>query len=141
MTADKQKPLEVKVDVEVRYAETDQMGVVHHANYLVWCELARTRLCARTGYHYRDIEAMGYQLMVTAANLNYRLPARYGDLIEVACQLEGLSSRGLTFSYRLSHEQRLLVRGTTDHVWFSVAKGRVCRIPGELEAPFLTLLG
>ena len=64
------------------------MGVVHHANYLVWFELARTRLCRETGHHYREIEQMGYQLLVTGARLDYRHGARYGDTVQVACRLE-----------------------------------------------------
>lgn len=132
---------EISIGVEVRYAETDQMGVVHHSNYLVWFELARTRLCSETGFHYRDIERMGYQLMVTGARLEYRKPAHYGEVVEVACRLDRLSSRGLTFAYRITHEQTLLVRGQTDHIWFDVAETRVCRIPSALEAPFRGLLG
>ena len=69
----------VDVDVEVRYSETDQMGVVHHANYLVWFELARTRLCLEAGFHYAEIEKRGLLLLVTSAQLTYRAPARYGD--------------------------------------------------------------
>lgn len=131
---------ETRIDVEVRYAETDQMGVVHHANYLIWCELARTRLCSRTGFHYRDIEGMGFQLLVTAARLEYRSAARYGDLVEVTCRLEKLTSRGLTFAYRVSCDGTLLVRGSTDHVWFDVGRERICRIPLALEGPFAGLL-
>ena len=58
--------------IEVRYAETDQMGIVHHANYLVWFEQARTRLCSEAGLHYSEIEKRGYLLLVTGAQLSYR---------------------------------------------------------------------
>lgn len=58
-------PLKAHVDVEVRYFETDQMGVVHHVNYLVWFEVARTELCARSGHPYPEIELLGYRLMNT----------------------------------------------------------------------------
>ncbi len=131
---------EALIDVEVRYAETDQMGVVHHANYLVWFELARTRLCSQTGHHYSEIEQMGYQLLVTGARLDYRRGARYGDTVRVACTLERLSSRGLSFAYRVHRGETLLVRGGTDHVWVDVAKGRACRIPERLEQPFASIL-
>ena len=67
-----------EIDVEVRYAETDQMGVVHHANYVIWFELARTSLCALSGFHYAEIEALGYLLMVTGVEVRYHRPARYG---------------------------------------------------------------
>ncbi len=127
------------IDVEVRYAETDQMGVVHHSNYLVWFELARTALCRRTGYHYQEIEEMGYQLQVTGAELQYRSGARYGDTVAVACTLERLGSRGLTFAYRVTRDATLLVRGVTHHVWVDVSRGRACRIPEALEQPFRDL--
>ena len=75
------KPVRAEIDVEVRYAETDQMGVVHHANYVVWFELARTRLCSLSGFHYADIERLGYLLMVTGVEARYHRPARYGDTV------------------------------------------------------------
>src|SRR5689334_16218839 len=78
-------PLRATTDVEVRYAETDQMGVVHHANYVVWFELARTRLCSESGFHYADIEKLGYLLMVTGVEARYYRPARYGDVVRVVC--------------------------------------------------------
>ena len=53
-----ESPSCIELDVEVRYAETDQMGVVHHANYVIWFELARTRLCSLSGFHYADIERL-----------------------------------------------------------------------------------
>ncbi len=69
-----------EIDVEVRYAETDQMGVVHHANYVIWFELARTSLCSLSGFHYAEIEALGYLLMVTGVEVRYHRPARYGEV-------------------------------------------------------------
>lgn len=128
------------VEIEVRYAETDQMGVVHHSNYLVWFELARTALCRKTGYHYREIEEMGYQLLVTAAQLDYRLGARYGDTVRVDATLDRLTSRTLAFGYRVERDGALLVRGSTDHVWVDVSRGRACRIPERLAEPFRSIL-
>ena len=94
-------PHHVDVDVEVRYFETDQMGVVHHANYIVWCELARTRLCLEAGFHYAEIEKRGLLLLVTGVHLSYRSPARYGDTVRAACWVDRVSSRGVTFEYRI----------------------------------------
>jgi len=79
-----QHPVRATTEVEVRYAETDQMGVVHHANYLVWFELARTRLCTLSGFHYQEIEDLGYHLMVTSCQVDYRRGARYGDTLAIA---------------------------------------------------------
>jgi acyl-CoA thioester hydrolase len=135
------QPIRSEMDVEVRYAETDQMGVVHHANYVVWFELARTRLCSLSGFHYADIERSGYLLMVTGVEVRYHRPARYGDVVRVGCWLERLGSRGLRFAYEVRNGEAKLVTGTTEHVWIDKASGRPCRTPEALREPFLRLSG
>lgn len=134
-------PRSVTIDVEVRYAETDQMGVVHHANYLIWFEQARTRLCTLTGYHYADIEELGYLLMVSGVHLSYRGGARYGDEVQVEAWVERLASRVIHFGYRVRRDDEILVTGTTEHAWVDRASGRNCRIPEQLRRPFLELAG
>jgi acyl-CoA thioester hydrolase len=141
MTEPLKNPVRVETEIEVRYAETDQMGVVHHANYVVWFELARTRLCALSGFHYADIEKMGYLLMVTGVQVSYRRPARYGNTVRVLCWGERLASRGLRFAYEVRNGDELLVTGATDHVWIESATGRPCRIPEPLREPFRKLAG
>ena len=69
--------------VRVRYAETDQMGVVYHSNYLIWFEIGRTDWLRETGWTYREMEAEGIQLPVIEAHCTYRLGARYDDDIEI----------------------------------------------------------
>src|SRR6188472_200432 len=101
MTGNDRHPLRATTPIEVRYFETDQMGVVHHANYIVWCELARTRLCLEAGFHYAEIEKRGLLLLVTGVQLSYRAPARYGDTVRAACWVERVGSRGLSFEYRI----------------------------------------
>lgn len=135
------EPAETSIDVEVRYAETDQMGVVHHAQYPVWFEIARTRLCAESGYHYAEIERLGYHLMVSRVEVVYRRPARYGDTVQVACAIARLGSRGLTFGYRVTRDGERLATGTTEHVWVEAASGRPCRMPEALRQPFGRLAG
>jgi acyl-CoA thioester hydrolase len=135
------EPTRCATDVEVRYAETDQMGVVHHANYIVWFELARTRLCALSGFHYADIEKMGYLLMVTGVEARYRRPARYGETVRVVCWGERLVSRGVRFAYEVFHGDELLATGATDHIWIESATGRPCRTPEPLREPFRKLAG
>ena len=66
------EPVRSTIDVEVRYIETDQMGHVHHANYVAWFELARTRLCATSGIPYADVESMGYLMVVTGSRGEFR---------------------------------------------------------------------
>ncbi len=135
------EPIRCETEIEVRYAETDQMGVVHHANYVVWFELARTRLCALSGFHYAAIEAMGYFLMVTGVEARYRKPARYGDIVQVACWGERLASRGLRFAYEVRRGEELLATGATDHIWVERATGRPSRAPEAVRGPFRRLAG
>ena len=129
-------PHAVHVRTEVRYAETDQMGVVHHANYLVWFELARTRLCLEAGFHYAEIEKRGLLLLVTGAELSYRAPARYGESVDVACWVERVGSRGVTFDYRVERDGELVATGSTDHIWVDATLRRPTRFPEELRGPF-----
>lgn len=133
-------PRHVDVDVEVRYAETDQMGVVHHANYLVWFELARTRLCLEAGLHYAEIEKHGLLLLVTGAQLTYRAPAHYGETVVASCWVERLGSRAVTFAYRIARGGEVLATGSTEHVWVDARTRRPARFPDELVAPFATFL-
>ncbi|HEY0780875.1 MAG TPA: thioesterase family protein [Thermoanaerobaculia bacterium] len=135
------EPTRCTTDVEVRYIETDQMGVVHHANYVAWFELARTRLCALSGYHYADIERLGYLLMVTGVEARYRRPARYGEVVQIVCWCERLQSRGVRFAYEVRHQGELLATGASDHIWVERATGRPSRTPEALREPFARLAG
>lgn len=130
-----------RIDVEVRYVETDQMGVVHHAAYLVWFELARTHHCALSGHRYADIESMGYWLMVTGIDLQYRRGARYGEIVEVVCWIEEMTSRTLRFAYDVTRDGQRLVTGHSEHLWVRVSDRKPCRIPAELEPAFRRLAG
>jgi acyl-CoA thioester hydrolase len=129
------------IDVEVRYAETDQMGVVHHAAYLVWLELARTALCASSGHPYPEIERHGYWLMVTGVHVSYRGGARYGDTVRVAAWIERLASRLLHFGYAVTRGDERLVTATTEHVWVEAATRRPCRMPDFVAPDFRRLAG
>jgi acyl-CoA thioester hydrolase len=135
------EPVRSEAEVEVRYAETDQMGVVHHANYVVWFEMARTRLCALSGFHYADVERMGYLLMVVGVEASYRKPARYGDTVRVACRIDFLGSRGMRFAYEVRKGDDLLATGKTEHIWVEAATGRTCRMPESVREPFRKLAG
>jgi acyl-CoA thioester hydrolase len=89
------------VELRVRYGETDQMGVVYHANYLVWCEIGRTEYIRAGGMSYADIERAGVSLAVSDASLRFHAPARYDDLIRVETRLIELRSRTVTFEYHV----------------------------------------
>jgi acyl-CoA thioester hydrolase len=135
------EPVRSETEIEVRYAETDQMSVVHHANYVIWFELARTQLCAMSGYRYADIEKLGYFLMVTGVEISYRRPARYGDTVKVVCWGDRLGSRGVRFAYEVRKGADLLVTGATEHIWVERATGKPCRTPEPLREPFRRLAG
>lgn len=92
------------VRFRVRYAETDQMGVVYHPNYLVWCEIGRTELMRRLGFPYAAIERHGTLLAVAEATVRYGRAARYDDCIRVVTRIVAVQSRAVTFSYRILRE-------------------------------------
>ncbi len=104
--------------IRVRYAETDQMGIVYYANYFVWFELGRVELLRERGLTYRDFEEQENCLIVVAdARCTYRAPARYDDVITIRTRITGLRSRVLTFAYELFAEDgKLLATGETTHV-------------------------
>jgi acyl-CoA thioester hydrolase len=127
------EPITRTVDIEVRYVETDQMGVVHHANYLIWFELARTHLCQELGLHYADVERRGYLLMVTGIEVKYRQGARYGDTVQVVARIENLWSRGVRYAYEVRRDGALLATGASNHVWIDRASGKPTRLPADLK--------
>lgn len=93
----------VDLELRVRYGETDQMGVVYHAEYLVWCEMGRTEYIRRLGTSYASLERSGTRLAVAEASLRYHAPARYDEIIRVETTLTEVRSRALTFDYAIFH--------------------------------------
>jgi len=89
-------------EVRVRYAETDQMGVAYHANYLVWCEVGRTDFIRELGITYAEMERRGVLLAVSEARLRFHASARYDDVVRIETRLVGVRSRMVTFAYELS---------------------------------------
>ncbi len=87
------------VEFRTRYAETDQMGIIHHANYLAWCEIGRTDLIRRLYKPYAEVEKDGILLAVTEVALRYHASARYDDLVRVTTWLDDVRSRAVGFSY------------------------------------------
>lgn len=128
-------PAETVSTLRVRYAETDQMGVVYHANYLVWCEVGRTDFIRRAGRSYADLERDGVRLAVADATVRFHAPARYDDDIRVHTTLTAVGSRGMSFAYRVVHGASgvLLVSATTSLVSID-ATGRPVRMPAEVRA-------
>ncbi len=88
-------------EVRVRYAETDQMGVAYHANYLVWCEVGRTDFIRQLGVSYAEMERQGVRLAVADAQVRYHASARYDDVVRIETRLTVAQSRMVTFRYDL----------------------------------------
>jgi len=103
------------ITLRVNYSETDQMGVVYHANYLVWFDRARTELMRETGLTYKELEQQGVYLAVSEVNVRYRAAARYDDLVLVRCWVRELASRRVTFGYAVERAgtDDLLATGET----------------------------
>jgi acyl-CoA thioester hydrolase len=105
-----------RVEFRVRYAETDQMGVVYHAHYLVWCEIGRTDFIRALGTSYADMERAGVRLAVADASMRYHAPARYDDVVRVDTTLTDVRSRAITFDYLIRNAEtgeRLVTARTT----------------------------
>lgn len=103
--------------VQVRYAETDQMGVVYHANYLVWMELGRTKLIEDLGFNYADIEKDGILSPVVDLNISYKTPVRYGEKALVKTWVEDYDGIRITYAYEIYNEENLLaISGQSKHV-------------------------
>lgn len=113
--------MEIETRIPVRYAETDQMGVVHHSVYPVWFECGRSDYIKAFGIPYDELERLGLMLPLIRLSLEYRNPIRYGDTVIVKTSLAQSSGVRMTISYRVFVEgcDKLCARGFTEHVWTS----------------------
>jgi acyl-CoA thioester hydrolase len=103
--------------LRVRYAETDQMGMVYYANYLIWMEVGRSDFCRECGFSYRDLERDEHAFLAVAeANCRYISPAGYDDEILIETEITRVKSRIVEFSYRIKRGETLLAEGKTVHV-------------------------
>ena len=119
-----------EITVRVNYSETDQMGVVYHARYVVWLDMARTEHLRSAGMSYKDVEAMGVRLAVGELSVRYRQAARYDDLVRIRCWVRDLGSRRILFGYEveLADSGDLLATATT--AMFSISNDhRPTRLP------------
>lgn len=116
--------------IRVRYAETDKMGVVYHANYLVWFEVGRTDLLRHSGWTYREMEGEGCSLPVIEAHCEYRQPARYDDDLLIRTRGTRLSPVRVRFDYQVVREadELLLAEGYTVHAGLD-PNGKPRRLP------------
>lgn len=125
----------IETTFRVRYAETDQSGIVYNANYLIWFELGRGEWFWQQGRDYaRDVEARGLVWPVTEASLRYLAPAHYGELVTVRAWMEDLQSRAITIAYEVlnAETKQLLCTGWTKHLNID-KQGRVRALPEDLR--------
>lgn len=134
--------LESVIEFRVRYAETDQMGVVYHTNYLVWCEMGRTDLMRQLGTTYADLERRGTFLVVSEARVRFRSPTRYDDMVRVRTRLTRLRSRGVSFAYWVEDVETgtVLAEAETDLICLDPA-GSPRKLPVEVQQLLQRALG
>ena len=122
----------------VRYAETDKMGVVYYANYLVWFEVGRADLLRSLGWTYREIELDGVSLPVIEAHCDYHRPARYDDELEVRTEGRLLSPVRMEFNYQVVRKSDAVVSATGRTVHAALdPSGRPCRLPKRVREAFV----
>ena len=129
------QPVSHELELRVRYAESDQMGVVYHANYLIWCEMGRTELIRQlTGTSYADLERAGVALAVSEASIRYHGAARYDDVVRVRTTLAEARSRSVTFDYLITNATTGARLASARTVLVSLdATGRPTVMPDELR--------
>ena len=128
----------VETRVRVRYAETDQMGIVYHANYLIWMEVGRVEYCRAAGIVYRDIERDdGILLAVVEASCRYHAPAFYDEEVIIRTWLQEAHPRGLRFGYEIlaGADARRLATGETSHI-FCDRERKPKKLPEKYRAAF-----
>jgi acyl-CoA thioester hydrolase len=123
--------------VRARYAETDQMGVIHHANYFIWMEVARVELCEALGFRYRDMEKQdGVMLAVVESSCRYINAVRFDEEVIIATEICLATSRMITFEYDMSVDGRQVATGSTRHIFLN----RLLR-PTHLPQQYRPLFG
>ena len=128
------------VEFRTRYSETDQMGIIHHANYLAWCEIGRTELIRRLWKPYAEVEKDGVLLPVTDVSLRYHASARYDELVRVTTHVQSVRSRSIVFAYLIERVEEdgsatRLVTASTGLTPIDRA-GRLRALPAEVMDAF-----
>jgi acyl-CoA thioester hydrolase len=120
------------ITIRVRYAETDRMGLLHHANYLVYFEQARTELLRAQGVTYKDLEDQGFLLVLTKAAVRYKSPARYDDQLTIRTTVTRTTAVRIEHKYEVFRDNLLLAEGETTLA--SVDRtGQIQALPGWLQ--------
>ena len=122
-----------EIQIRVRYAETDQMGFLHHADYLVYFELGRVELLRSAGMNYKDIESQGFFLVIARAQVRYHRPARYDDLLVLRTHVVRATGARIDHRYELLRDGELIAEGETTLACVD-REGKLQRIPDMLRS-------
>jgi len=136
-------PVISETRVRVRYAETDQMGVVYHSNYFIWFEIGRVELMRQLGFSYRDMErSEGLFIAVVDARCRYKAPARYDDEVIVHTHLKNVRESVVHFGYELvrAEDGQLLAEGETTHI-VTDEQMKMVPLPGKYLNVFRAAVG
>ncbi len=121
------------VEHRVNYSETDQMGFVYHANYLVWLDMARTEHLRQTGVTYKNMEERGVFLAVTEARIRYRQAARYDDVVRIKCWVRDLASRRVVFGYMVERAGTAELLATAETALIALDRQRaLAHVPADV---------
>ena len=122
--------LSASVEVRVRYGETDKMGIVYHANYLTWFEIARIELLDSIGCSYKSLEETDFFLPVLSCRVDFRRPAHFDDRLRIVVRIDESSSVRIKADYEVFRDDDLLATGQTTHAFVS-GEGKVVRPPAS----------
>jgi acyl-CoA thioester hydrolase len=125
------------VELRVRYDECDPMGLVHHANYMKYFEIARTDLYRVQGGNYRDFEASGLFVVVAKIECRYHMPARYDDLLQITVEIDRITEAKIEQSYLVMRDGQRVVSGSVTLAVID-REGKLQRIPDTLRNPLAT---
>jgi acyl-CoA thioester hydrolase len=125
--------IQTRATVTVRYAETDMMGIVYHANYLPWFEVARTQLLREQGFPYRQLESDGYRIPVLEVAAKYRRPAVYDDVLTIVATIREKPLLRIRVEYEVFRGEELLATGQSAHA-FCDLRGQPTRPPATFVA-------
>ncbi len=125
--------IQSRAQVTVRYAETDMMGIVYHANYLPWFEVARTQLLREHGFPYRQLEAEGYRIPVLEVAAKFVRPALYDDLLTIMATIKEKPLLRIRVEYEVRRGEELLATGSSAHAFCDLT-GRPTRPPPAFVA-------
>ncbi len=129
-----------KTEITVRYAETDQMGIVHHSNYAIWYECARTEFIKKTGMTYTQMEEIGIQVPLVELHSKFIQPAFYEDELTVEVRIRTLTPVKIEFEYRIFRrgEERPINQGSTLHAWVTRDR-KLCNLKKAFPALYTSI--